>query len=80
MFTVYSLYSKKYDKFFNGFTSNIEQRLKSHNELANKRFMVCYQPWELVYSEDFDNKKSAIIPEKELKSHQGREFLRIQIL
>ncbi|WP_084328472.1 GIY-YIG nuclease family protein [Indibacter alkaliphilus] len=31
MFTVYALYSPAFDKIYVGFTSNLEQRLLSHN-------------------------------------------------
>ena len=79
MFTVYALYSKKYDKLYIGFTSDLKKRIQFHNELANKGFTVHYHPWKLVYSEDFENKKSAIKREKELKSHQSRDFLRTLI-
>ncbi|WP_084163759.1 GIY-YIG nuclease family protein [Olivibacter sitiensis] len=33
-FTVYVLYSEKHDKIYIGFTSNLPERLRSHNELA----------------------------------------------
>ncbi len=36
MYTVYVLYSEKYEKNYVGYTSNIEQRLLSHNELDFK--------------------------------------------
>ncbi|MCD6556244.1 MAG: GIY-YIG nuclease family protein, partial [Bacteroidales bacterium] len=49
MFTVYVLYSEKYDKIYIGYTSNIEQRLLSHNKLSQKGYTVKYRPWKIVY-------------------------------
>ena len=57
MFTVYALYSSKHDKIYIGYTSDIEQRMKSHTVLANKGWTVKYRPWMLVYYEEFPTKK-----------------------
>ncbi len=75
MFTVYALYSPTYNKIYIGFTSNLDERLKSHNKLAKKGYTVRYRPWALIYSEVFDAKKEAMTREKQLKSAKGREFI-----
>jgi len=36
MFTVYALYSESSDKIYIGYTSDLEARMLSHNELATK--------------------------------------------
>lgn len=80
MFTVYVLYSKTYDKLYIGYTSNIQQRLLSHNLLATKGWTIKYRPWQLIYTEEFNSKTEAIDREKQLKSGKGREFIRNKIL
>ncbi|MCD6557079.1 MAG: GIY-YIG nuclease family protein, partial [Bacteroidales bacterium] len=77
---VYVLYSEKYDKIYIGYTSNIEQRLLSHNKLSQKGYTVKYRPWKIVYTEKFTTKKEALQREKELKSSRGRNFIRKEIL
>ena len=79
MYIVYVLYSKKYDKLYIGYTADLKQRLLSHNELAKKGWTVKYRPWELIYTEEFTDKSSAMKREKELKSHNRRDFLRTLI-
>ena len=79
MFTVYVLYSIKYDKIYIGFTSNLEQRFLSHNELSKKGWTVKYRPWEIVYTEEYSTKSEAMKREKALKSHKGRDFIRKKI-
>jgi len=76
MFTVYVLHSVKYDKIYIGFTSDLETRIKSHNQLSEKGWTVRYRPWELIYTETYDDKQSAMRREQELKSAQGRLFIR----
>ena len=75
MYQVYVLYSKKFDKIYIGYTSNLESRLLSHNHLAKKGYTVKYRPWEVVYTEKFKTKKEAMKREKELKSSRGRNFI-----
>jgi putative endonuclease len=74
MFTVYVLYSPAYNKIYIGYTSDIQNRLLSHNVLSTKGYTVKYRPWELFYFEEFQTKPSAIKREKELKSAKGREI------
>jgi putative endonuclease len=75
MFTVYALYSKTYDKIYIGFSSNLEERLKSHNFLAHKGWTIKFRPWELVFTLELETKAEAMLKEKQLKSAKGREFI-----
>ena len=75
MFTVYVLYSEKYNKIYIGYTSNIEQRLLSHNELETKGYTSKFRPWRLIYTEVFSEKSEAMKREKQLKTAKGREFI-----
>ncbi|MCW5921732.1 MAG: GIY-YIG nuclease family protein [Saprospiraceae bacterium] len=75
MFTVYVLYSAKHDKIYIGYTSNLKQRLISHNELGTKGYTLKYRPWEVVFTEQFQTKTEAIRREKALKTAAGRAFI-----
>ena len=76
MYTTYVLYSEKYDKIYIGYTSNLQQRLLSHNELATKGWTVKFRPWRLLYFEEYEDKSEAMKRERQLKSYQGRLFIR----
>ena len=76
MFVVYALYSMNYDKIYIGFTSNIQERFKSHNELAQKGWTINFRPWEIIYQEYHLSKAKAMNREKELKTAAGRNFIR----
>lgn len=78
-FHVYVIYSEEFDKIYIGMSSNLEKRIFAHNHLP-KGWTKRFRPWNLVYSEGFDEKTEALKREKELKSHQGREFIRTKIL
>ncbi|MFP8487745.1 GIY-YIG nuclease family protein [Gracilimonas sp. Q87] len=75
MFTVYALYSPSHQKIYIGYTSDLEQRLLSHNSLGKKGWTIKYRPWKLAYTEEQQTKKDAMRREKQLKSAKGREFI-----
>jgi putative endonuclease len=79
MFIVYVLYSQTFDKIYVGYTSNLEQRFKSHNELAKKGWTVRFRPWSILFTEQFSSKELASAREKQLKSAKGRLYIRQQI-
>ncbi len=75
MYTTYVLYSEKHSKIYIGYTSDLKDRLLSHNQFAKKGWTIRFRPWQLVYKEEFSLKKDAMKREKELKSAKGREFI-----
>ncbi|MCB9257368.1 MAG: GIY-YIG nuclease family protein [Chitinophagales bacterium] len=74
-YQVYVLHSTTYSKIYIGYTSNLNQRIKSHNFLAKKGYTVKYRPWSLIYHESFEEKKQAIKRERALKTARGRKFI-----
>jgi putative endonuclease len=72
-FVVYILYSKKYNKFYKGYTTSLIERFKSHNKLARKGYTATYRPWEVVHVEFYETKFEAMKREKFLKHpHKNR--------
>ena len=74
-FTVYILYSIDFKKHYTGFTSNLAQRLLSHNKVG-KDWTSKYRPWELIFTQEFEVKNSAMEYEKWLKTGVGRDFVK----
>ncbi len=74
MFTVYILYSQKHDQIYIGFTSDLENRFLSHNELATKGYTIKFRPWVIAYTEEFEAKPEAMKREAQLKTANGRAF------
>ena len=75
MFKVYVLYSKKFNKIYIGYTSDLETRFLSHNKLAHKGYTVKFRPWQIAFSESYQTKQEAMAREKFLKSGKGRAFV-----
>ena len=74
MFTVYVLYSQKFNQIYIGFTSDLPNRFLSHNELATKGHTIKYRPCVIAYTEEYQTKPEAIKREAQLKTANGRAF------
>ncbi|MFI5162530.1 MAG: GIY-YIG nuclease family protein [Sphingobacteriales bacterium] len=75
MFTVYVLYSQKFDQIYIGATSDLPNRFLSHNELATKGYTIRFRPWVIAYTEEYLTKSEAFKRETQLKSAKGRAFV-----
>ncbi len=75
IYTVYVLYSKDHQRHYTGFTSNLEQRILSHNQLG-KGWSSKYRPRALIHAKEFIDKNQAMQYEKWLKSGVGRDFIK----
>jgi len=84
MFYAYVLQSLKTGKIYIGQTQDINKRIKRHNqELKTKPTAYTKRnqgSWKLVYKESFKTREEAIKRERELKSFQGRKFIKDKIL
>lgn len=72
MYTVYCLYSKKFEKIYIGYTADLIDRFRSPNVLATKGYSVRYRPWIVAYVEFCTSKPDAIKREKEMKTVKER--------
>ena len=71
---VYILQSKiNTDRFYIGFTENIENRLKDHNSGKNSHTAE-FKPWRIKTAIAFTDRQTALDFEKYLKTKSGRAF------
>ena len=75
MFYVYVLKSLKDNRFYIGYTGDLQKRMNEHNEGLSKS-TVHRRPLELVYYEACRNSRDAIHREKYLKSTYGHRYLK----
>ncbi len=74
MFYVYLLQSKNNpDERYTGYTTNLKNRLKKHNE-GGVPHTAQHKPWNLVTYLGFESSKQALAFERYLKSGSGRAF------
>jgi len=74
LFYVYILQSQKnLNRYYTGFTENLEARLKTHNAGQNPHTAKT-RPWRIKTSIAFTDKQKALDFETYLKSPSGRAF------
>ncbi len=78
MFYVYVLFSLRDRKLYVGYTENLEQRIKQHNNGKNESTKERL-PVKLIYHEVYLTKVEALRREKFLKGGNGRRQLKIQL-
>lgn len=66
MYYVYILYSKSFNLYYKGFTTDISKRLESHNS-GKSTYTSKTNDWKLVFENKFETKREALIEEKRLK-------------
>jgi len=73
----YVLRSLMDGRLYTGQTEDLERRLHEHNTGTDPvRYTKNRGPWQLVYSETFENRREAMAREKYLKTGAGRDFLK----
>jgi len=80
MFYVYLIQSKKDKSVYIGFSKNLRQRVKDHNN-GKVTFTKNRRPYKLIYYEAYLNEKDAEKRERNLKNKGGqRDFMKENLL
>jgi putative endonuclease len=74
MYYTYIIYSKKVDRYYVGYTSDLEERLQRHHD--NK---ISYTgkrgPWTLVWYQPFESATQAYACERTIKKKKSRKYI-----
>ncbi len=77
MFEVYAIWNKQAKKLYIGQTKDLDERMRLHNEKVLKGYTSRFRgSWDIIYREKVGTRNEALIRERQLKSHQGREFIK----
>ncbi len=71
---VYILFSLKLNKYYVGSTTDLPRRLADHNR-GKEKFTKTGIPWQLVYSETFEQLKDSRRRELEIKKKKSRKYI-----
>ena len=73
--TVYILYSQKLNKFYTGFTTNLNMRLDFHKNAENRKFTHNSDDWEVFYTIECFSKKQGLSIEKHIKKMKSKTYI-----
>jgi putative endonuclease len=71
---IYILQSEKDGTYYIGHTSDLEARLRRHNQ-GRSAYTRDRAPWKLLYKEGLNSKAEAMRREKEIKARKSRKFI-----
>ncbi len=71
-YSVYILYSNKFDRYYIGQTNNMENRITRHNN-GYVRSTKSYRPWNIVFQTTLKDRSAAMQLEAKLKSYKSRD-------
>ena len=74
LFSVYIIYSTSLDKYYVGYTIDLEKRLVEHNA-GISTFTSKAKDWELKWSKGFGSREDAMKEEKKIKSKKSRKYI-----
>ena len=74
MFSVYIIYSSKLDKYYIGYSDNVQIRLTQHNSGISD-YTAKADDWELRHTETFDTREKAMKREVEIKKKKSRKYI-----
>jgi len=78
MFYTYVLKSKRENRYYTGYTNDIQKRFKEHN-LGKSIYTKERGPFELIYYEACINQQDARSREAYLKSRKGKRYLKSRL-
>ena len=77
-YTVYLLFSEKLNRYYIGYTSDIESRIIRHNQ-GGRSFTGKTNDWGIKYTEIFKTKEEAIYRELQIKKWKSRKMIEVLI-
>ncbi|WP_026977095.1 GIY-YIG nuclease family protein, partial [Flavobacterium tegetincola] len=76
MHTVYILHSEKLNRYYIGYTSNIDVRLDFHsNDSQTRKFTYKADDWKLYLSINCSSKPQALAIEKHIKAMKSKTYI-----
>ncbi|MCE3296765.1 MAG: excinuclease subunit [Crocinitomicaceae bacterium] len=73
--TVYILHSEKLSRFYTGFTTDLEVRLKFHENAEQRKFTYNADDWEIYHTIICQSKAQALKIEKHIKRMKSKIYI-----
>jgi len=74
-YSVYILHSKKLNRFYIGYTSNLEDRLEFHKNALPHKYTAKAKDWVLFFTIVCESKKQALSIENHIKKMKSKIYI-----
>ena len=75
MHSVFILFSEKLNRYYIGYTSNLERRLEFHQTTEKRKFTHNADDWILFFTINCKSKEQALSIEKHVKKMKSRIYI-----
>ena len=72
---VYILHSEKLNRYYTGYTSDINIRLEFHDNAESRKFTYNADDWKLIFSMQCETKLQALAIEKHIKLMKSKTYI-----
>jgi len=72
---VYILFSKKLNRFYTGYTGDLDLRMNFHENAESYKYTAKANDWELFFTIECENKTQALNIEKHIKSMKSKVYI-----
>jgi len=73
---VYILFSEKLNRFYSGYTSDIENRMVYHQQAESHKFTSNADDWKLYLQIECTSKNQALAIEKHIKKMKSKVYIK----
>jgi len=74
MFFLYVIFSAKLNRYYVGYTADLEKRLTEHNT-GLSHFTAKAADWTLMYKEEYNTREEANQRERNIKKKKSRKYI-----
>ena len=75
MYFVYILQSEKINRFYIGYTSNLDLRMQFHENAESRKYTYNADDWTLFFSIACESKTQALAIEKHIKAMKSKVYI-----
>jgi putative endonuclease len=77
VYSCYIIYSRSINRYYVGYTSNIDERINLHNSgsFGNKSYTYCASDWKLFLVIPCDTIEQAVFIESKIKRMKSRKYI-----
>jgi putative endonuclease len=76
MHTVYILHSQKLNRFYTGYTTNLDVRMEFHANSETRKYTYNADDWTIFFTVNCESKSQALAIEKHIKAMKSKAYIK----
>lgn len=72
---VYILFSKKLNRYYTGYTTNLDVRMLFHDNAETRKFTAKADDWEIFWTLECETKQQGLLIENHIKRMKSKKYI-----